>query len=259
MAVAAGLGGNAGSLWRGESAVLGVVQSSSAAARGMERTGRRRADEHEAILPAPAAWSRVGLAVGAAVVSASLFYPYLAISPRLHQRFVDHLGSRTLNALDWMEYGTLPTEAGPVRFKGDRAAIDWLNEHVAGTPVIAEASIGGYRGNGSRISIATGLPTVIGWEYHESQQRYPDTLPERVADVRRLYDTTDPAEKLAILHRYGVRYVVVGDVERLSQVGGRAYASPEGIAAFDAMVGQSLEIAFSQDGTTIYRVGTAGA
>ena len=59
----------------------------------------------------------------------------------------------------------------PVYFKDDLALIDWLNAHIHGTPVIAEASIGPYRGNGSRISSATGLPTIIGWERHEEQQR----------------------------------------------------------------------------------------
>jgi uncharacterized membrane protein len=255
MVVTARWDGDVAGAWTGRPSVLGVVQSPSAPARDLGRS--ERTVEREALLPAPTAWSRVGLAVAATVVAASLFYPYLATSPRLHQRFVDHLGSGTLNALDWMNYGTLPADAGEVTFKGDRAAIDWLNREVQGTPVIAEASIGGYRGNGSRISIATGLPTVIGWEYHESQQRYADPLPGRVDDVRRLYDSSDPAQKLAILNEYGVRYVVVGDVERLSRVDGRPYASAAGIAAFDQMVGESLEIAFSQDGTTIYRVGPA--
>ena len=40
------------------------------------------------------------------------------------------------------------------------------------------------RCNGSRISAATGLPTIIGWERYQQQQRYPDTLPARVQDVR---------------------------------------------------------------------------
>ena len=48
-----------------------------------------------------------------------------------------------------------------------RQGLDELNENVQGTPVIVEASIGAYRGNGSRISIATGLPTVLGWERHQ--------------------------------------------------------------------------------------------
>ena len=123
--------------------------------------------------------------------------------------------------------------------------------------MIAEASIGPYRCNGSRISIATGLPTIIGWERHEQQQRYPDTLGERGEDVRRLYLSPDPAEKEAILRKYGVAYVVVGDLERVYPISDNSCAatgSAAGIAAFDQMVGTTLDVAFAADGTTIYRV-----
>ena len=136
-------------------------------------------------------------------------------------------------------------------------AIDWLFQNVTGTPVIAEASIGPYRCNGSRISAATGLPTIIGWERHQQQQRYPETLPERVRDVRTLYNSPDPREKEAILRRYNVAYVVVGDLERLYPIADNECTptgSAEGIAAFGAMLGATLEIAHSAVGTTIYRV-----
>ena len=91
-------------------------------------------------------------------MSAGFMYPLTSTKPRLEERFTTSLGSGTLNALDWMNYGTLQSPAGKViSFKDDLAAIDWFNEHVAGSPVIAEASIGPYRGNGSRFAIATGL------------------------------------------------------------------------------------------------------
>ncbi|MDQ3779556.1 MAG: hypothetical protein M3354_03265, partial [Chloroflexota bacterium] len=143
-------------------------------------------------------------------------------------------------------------------FADDRAVIDWLNQQVEGSPVIAEASIGPYRCNGSRISINTGLPTIIGWEGHEQQQRYPDQLPERVDDVRRLYATTDVDEKLSILRRYNVEYVVVGSLERLgiepSRNGCLSTERADGIAAFDRMVGDSLAVAFRSNQTVLYRV-----
>lgn len=206
-------------------------------------------------------WAQAGVAVAAVVVALSLFYPVLATRPRLEQRFADHLGSGTLNALDWMHYGTLPArpDEGTISFEDDLAAIDWLNEHVEGSPVIAEASIGPYRCDGSRFSIATGLPTIIGWENHLTQQRFPEGLSERVSDVRTLYTSTDAATKLSILRRYGVEYVIVGSLERLNisvGQGGECVADPrpQSILVFDQMVGSSLEIAFQQGGTTIYRV-----
>jgi YYY domain-containing protein len=204
-------------------------------------------------------WAAVGVAVSAVVVLASLAYPLLATKPRLEERFAGHPGPGTLNAFDWMNYGTVPTvDGGEISFADDRAAIDWFNEHVDGSPVVAEASIGPYRCNGSRISINTGLPTIIGWERHETQQRPSDGLPERVADVHELYASPDVETKLAILRKYDVRYVVVGQLERLyPEIAGNdcVPTNPtDGIAAFDGMVGSSLEVAFQSGTTTVYRV-----
>ena len=167
----------------------------------------------------------------------------------------------SLNALDWMTAGSVPVigsqEFSEIRYAGDRAAIAWLQENVPNSAVIAEASIGPYRCNGSRITNATGLPTIIGWERHQQQQRFPEQLPVRVNDVRTLYTSPSVDEKEAILRKYNVEFVVLGDLERI-------YPSPNnectpkgsttGIAAFDLMVGSSLEEVFSQEGTTIYRV-----
>src|SRR5262249_36612089 len=154
--------------------------------------------------------------------------------PRLAQRFTPGTNSGTLDALGWMGAGTVPVfaDAGTqaIGYAGDAAAIAWLNAHVSGSPVIAEASIGPYRCNGSRISAATGLPTIIGWERHEQQQRYPDELPPRVDDVRTLYTSSDVAEKTAILRRYNVAYVIVGDLERLYPMANNE-CTPTGSAA----------------------------
>ena len=126
-------------------------------------------------------WAQVGVVISVLVLTGSLTYPILATGPRLAQRFNPGTQAGTLNALAWMGQGTVPTFSGgestEIRFDGDLAAIEWLLANVRGTPVIAEASIGPYRCNGSRIANATGLPTIIGWERHEQQQRYPDTLP----------------------------------------------------------------------------------
>ena len=203
-------------------------------------------------------WAQVGLILTALLIAASLFYPALATGPRLSQRFDGHPGPGTLNALDWMRYGTLAGSSvdGPrqISFADDLAAIDWFNSEVDGSPVIAEASIGPYRGNGSRFSIATGLPTVLGWARHEYQQRYPDGIAERERDVRTLFDSPSIPEKLRILDGYDVSYIVVGDVERFSTFAGERYASAAGIEAFDQMVGTTLAVAYQHGSTTVYRV-----
>lgn len=194
----------------------------------------------------------------AVLIALSLVYPAVATIPRLDERFPGHPDPGTLDALDWMSYGTLVSDNGQViRFDGDLAAIRWFQENVEGTPVIAEASIGPYRGNGSRFSIALGLPTVLGWDRHERQQRYYPEIAQRDGDVRDLYNSTDLARKHAIIELYGIDYIIVGDVERKSAWPGnpgQLYASPQGLAVLEQLVGSELEVAFEQDGTTVYRV-----
>ncbi len=201
---------------------------------------------------------RLAIAACAVLIALSLVYPAVATIPRLEQRFPDHPAPGTLDALDWMNYGTLQGVDGHViRFDGDLAAIRWFQEHVEGTPVIAEASIGPYRGDGSRFSIALGLPTVLGWDRHERQQRYYPQIAQRDGDLHDLYDSGSIDRKREIIERYGIRYIIVGDVERWSawpENPSRPYASAEGLAALEAMVGTALEIAFEQNGTVVYRV-----
>ncbi len=231
-----------------------IARLSLMSLRSIKASDASKVGDHHASLATQ--WAIAGVAITAMVIALSIFYPLLATRPRLEQRFTPDLGSRTLNALDWMDYGTITNARGEaIAFDGDRAAIEWFNNHVAGSPVIAEASLPPYRGNGSRISIATGLPTIMGWDRHQYQQRYPEGIAERGGDVRTLYDSPDPREKERFLRQYDVAYVVVGDVERHSIINETIpYASAEGIAAFDAMVGTTLEVAFEADGTVIYRV-----
>ncbi len=227
------------------------------------RTFVTRTDE-ETSLQMPllsGAWSRAGVALAVILCLGALTYPALATLPRLEQRMTPGAPLGSLNALDWMDAGSVSVVGSPefseIRYAGDRAAIAWLQQNVTNSAVIAEASIGPYRCNGSRIANATGLPTIIGWERHQQQQRFPDQLPARVNDVRTLYTSAHVDEKVAILRKYNVAYVVVGDLERVYPTPNNectAGGSAAGIAAFDQMVGSSLEEVFSQDGTTIYRV-----
>lgn len=201
---------------------------------------------------------RVAIAACTLLIGLSLVYPAVATIPRLEQRFPGHPAPGTLDALDWMNYGTLQGVDGHIiRFDGDLAAIRWFQDNVEGTPVIAEASIGPYRGNGSRFSIALGLPTVLGWDRHERQQRYYPEIAQRDQDVHDLYDSGSIERKREIIERYGIRFIIVGDVERWSawpENPSRPYASSEGLAALQAMVGTELDIAFEQNGTVVYRV-----
>ncbi len=220
----------------------------------------------------PAVWQvAVSCLLGAAVFL-SLVYPVFGTPARLRQRMPSPPTNVGLDGFAWMATGWVPADqfnnsgsGEPVYFADDLALIRWLNDTVHGTPVIAEASIGPYRGNGSRISSATGFPTIIGWERHEEQQRGP--LPElsaRVDDVRRIYTRSEPRAVQDVLDRYHVRYIVVGDVERKTklasgQIGaaakGEPYASPAGLTTLGSMADQGmLRVAWQSRTTMLYEV-----
>ncbi|MGW8161336.1 MAG: DUF2298 domain-containing protein, partial [Desulfobulbales bacterium] len=108
---------------------------------------------------------------------------------------------RTLNGLAWLEENN-PDEALMIR---------WLRRR-SGQPVIAEA-FGPSYGSFGRISSFTGLPTVIGWEYHVYQHGHPwDAIKTRQQDLQGLY--RDPARAEAVREKYQVRYGVLGGLEK---------------------------------------------
>jgi uncharacterized membrane protein len=93
----------------------------------------------------------------------------------------------------------------------EAAAMLWLRSAPDG--VVAEAVGGSYSQYG-RISIYTGLPTVLGWPGHESQWRDSGLQVPREQDIKSLYTTNDWATAQEIIDRYNIRYIVVGNLER---------------------------------------------
>ena len=94
----------------------------------------------------------------------------------------------------------------------DADAIRYLQSAPLG--VIAEA-IGGSYSYHARIATHTGLPTVLGWSWHEYQWRGDWTAHgTRETDIKTLYEVPDWDTAKAIIDRYQISYVVVGMVER---------------------------------------------
>ncbi|MFH1141011.1 MAG: hypothetical protein V1724_04960, partial [Chloroflexota bacterium] len=126
----------------------------------------------------------------------------------------------------------------------------WLRENVEGSPVLAEGntSLHNYRW-GSRISIYTGLPTIVGWGWHQTQQRSGEerTVTRRLEDLATLYNTTDVGQAERILRDYDVKYVYVGELERL-------YYSKDGLAKFPRMVDKGLTLVYTNPDVDIYQV-----
>ena len=193
--------------------------------------------------PGPAAVWMVVLVI---LVVSSLIYTFLGTRDRLSDRFVDL--PLTLDGTAYMAH-TEHWERGeffPLAW--DLQAIRWLQDNVEGTPVVLEAHMEQYRWGG-RIANYTGLPTVIGWPWHQIQQRfdYRDQVGERANHVRLAYETTDIEITVELLRRYDVSYVVVGDLERLNY-------GAEGLAKFEDMVAAGLlSKVYANEGTAIFR------
>ncbi len=177
-------------------------------------------------------------------------YPVLATRAKINDRFDRTVGP----TLDGMAYMTRAVyhDGVPMDLKWDRAAINWLLDNVQGSPVIAECNTepGLYRW-GSRVSIYTGLPTIVGWSWHQRQQRSAipgEWVNMRVNEVRTLYTDPSPDVALSILRKYDVRYVYLGEVERV-------YYPGPGLDKFDAMCAQGLlNLLYQNQKVKVYEV-----
>jgi uncharacterized membrane protein len=133
----------------------------------------------------------------------------------------------------------------------DAEAIEWMRKNISGTPIVLEAQTDPYRWAG-RVSTYTGLPTLLGWSWHEHQQRSV-AMAGRVIDsrqqlIKRLYTVASPGEIMRDLRLYGIEYVYVGQLER-------ALYPPAGLARFDALAqaGKIQEV-YRRGATVIYQV-----
>ena len=185
-------------------------------------------------------------ALAGAVALGVMIYPALATPVRIQDRF--HSTPLTLDGAAWMSNAVHWERDEPIETRWDADAIRWLQDNVSGTPVVLEAHGDQYRWNG-RMSVYTGLPTVIGWPWHQTQQRNDwDLIRRRARDVSSIYNTLSKKAALDLIDQYGVRYIVVGDLERI-------YYLADGIEKFDRMVDDgTLELAYANERAAIYRV-----
>ena len=194
-----------------------------------------------------------GLIVALLILNGALFLPF-SIRSRATDRIADRTGA-TLDGMVFMEDATItagpPERQQAVDLIGDYYAIRQMQDQIQGSPVIIEGL--GYREYlwANRVSIYTGLPAVVGWRWHQVQQRA--TLPsemvdERRSDVETFYNTTDIDAAWEILRRYDVRYVYVGGYER-------AYYTAQGLAKFEQMAERGLlRLRYDAFSTQVYEV-----
>jgi YYY domain-containing protein len=218
---------------------FGLIFELFAFARHQEAAARKlmpASSDHAAIVPA---WGKFEGFTSQAIrwiwwggmtllLLAGLVYPFVAAWAKTNDRYVE--GSPPgLNGMDYMQKATYNENNQELALRWDREAIQWIRQNIKGSPVIMEGNTGLYHW-GNRYSIYTGLPTVIGWDWHTKQQYSllpSDLIDHRVGVVKEFYDTPDQDRAIEIARRYEVSYVIVGGLEH-------AVYDAKGLDKFDA-------------------------
>lgn len=188
-------------------------------------------------------------------------FPIMATRGRSFDRMAPDL-PLTLDGLAYMTEATHLEDspqlekAASIDLSVDHKLIRWLQENVDGTPVIIEGRrrASEYRWNG-RISITTGLPSVLGWNFHQRQQRTFHPLPrwvdQREKNITQFYNTANIDVAVDIIHHFDVKYIIRSGLEEVQ-------STPEGLAKFDRMLDAGLlSIAYATEGGAIYEVDDA--
>jgi uncharacterized membrane protein len=155
---------------------------------------------------------------------------------------------RTLDSMTFMKYAQYDDFGQRLDLSEDYHAIRWMQDNVKGSPVIVEANCSEYRWC-TRFTIYTGLPGVVGWNWHQRQQRVLQYLwvEDRVNSVGNFYNSRETQTARQFLKKYHVRYIIVGELER-------AAYTPEGLAKFKLFDGKYWNAVYQDGDTVIYEV-----
>ena len=203
----------------------------------------------------------------AIVFAIMLFVPAHYTMASLKQRCGKELKKEDYKQLDGTAYiDYYASSIVPENYAGNlssyKVCVDWFNTNIKGDPVICEAYGDSYT-DSCIISAYTGLPTVFGWQTHEWLWRFhgivdkqQDLLvsdPEkdvwaiyitpRHNDVDTIYLSESPEEVQALIDKYQIQYIIIGDMERFKYGYDNSYIF--------ALLGDSV---FSYDTLTVYKV-----
>jgi uncharacterized membrane protein len=96
---------------------------------------------------------------------------------------------------------------------GDYEAANWIMENTPSNAKVLEAEGDSYT-DYARISMMSGHPTVLGWYVHEwlwRGDKKPVNL--RRKDVKAIYEAKNASDAFALLHKYNISYLVIGNLE----------------------------------------------
>ncbi|HEX6268859.1 MAG TPA: DUF2298 domain-containing protein [Anaerolineales bacterium] len=181
------------------------------------------------------------------LISGAALFTVSGTAGKIRDRWIVE-APHTLDSMTFMNYADYDDFGQRMDLSEDHRAIRWMQENVQGSPVIVEANCPEYRWC-TRFTIYTGLPGVVGWNFHQRQQRafVSHWVEERVAEVGNFYNSVDIEFTRSFLETHDVRYIIVGQLER-------AAYTPEGIAKFERYNGTYWNSVYHDENTVIYEV-----
>jgi len=184
----------------------------------------------------------------AILVFSVLLYPITASRDKIRDRMSEQT-PHTLDGMEYMKTSFYNDQDTVFDLSQDYAGIKWMQANVQGSPVIVEGNCVEYRWC-NRYTIYTGLPGVMGWNWHQRQQRgYLSTneIYNRIDGIALFYNTTDIDVALRFLKTYDVGYIIVGQLEK-------AYYPGDGLIKFETYDGKYWKEVFRLNDTVIYKV-----
>ncbi len=185
-------------------------------------------------------------------IFSALLYPVTAATDKVRDRISD-LAPRGLDGMAFMTTSHYFDANEELDLSQDYAAIQWMRENIKGSPVIIETNTVEYRW-GNRITIYTGLPGVLGWNWHQRQQRGSvdyNNIEARLAEIPLFYQTENVQNALDFLERYDVSYIILGQMER-------AYYPGAGLEKFAQYDGVYWTKVYGDSSTFVYEVLKSG-
>ena len=157
----------------------------------------------------------------AALTIGVLLFPIMAGMDKIRDRYVPTAphsldGLQYMNGATWLEHDITFDTDYEIKLEQDNQGIRWMQQNVAGSPVIVEGNVVEYRW-GNRYTINTGLPGVLGWNWHQRQQRgvvSSEWVTKRVDEIGQFYSLMTIDEARNFIAKYNVKYIVVGQLEK---------------------------------------------
>ena len=202
-------------------------------------------DIHEKWLELP---RKLWMIIFAALFIGVLLYPVTATMDKVTDRISDDV-PLTLDGMEFMQSALYPSNGVEMDLNQDYQAIKWMQMNVEASPVIVEANVPEYQW-GNRFTIYTGLPGVVGWNWHQRQQRAilpSNWVTDRIDEIQKFYITTNMEEALSFLRKYQIKYIIVGQLEKINYPG-------VGLQKFDDFNGIYWEKMYELGDTKIFSV-----